>query len=68
MKNDKEAMNAWPVRGDGSPKTIGEMTEAERREVAKRAAAQFQDELDRTAPAIAKVLDETDPQHARGKS
>ena len=38
-------------------KTLGEMTPAERDATVKRAAARFQDELDRTAPAIGKLLE-----------
>lgn len=38
-------------------KTLGEMTPQERDATVKRAVSRFQSELDRTAPAIGKVLD-----------
>ena len=40
-------------------KKLGEMTRDERAAAVRRAAARFQDELDRTGPAIGKILRET---------
>jgi predicted ATPase with chaperone activity len=41
-------------------KKLGEMTPDERHAAVRRAAARFQDELDRTGPAIGKILEDPD--------
>lgn len=42
-------------------KTLGEMTPAERDETVRRAVGAFQAELDATAPAIGRILEDAEP-------
>ena len=49
----------YPLLHDPNPnKRLGDMTYAERDAVVKRATEQFQQELDRNAPAIGRILNE----------
>ena len=46
----------WPT----TPKTLGEMTEDERSAAVSRAVGKLQEELDRTGPALGKIMNDTD--------
>jgi len=48
----------WPVHADGTPKTMGEMTPAERHEQTRLAVARFQKELDAMRPELERLMND----------
>lgn len=54
----------WPTHADGRSMTLGEMTPEQRRERVNASVKRFESELQRNAPAIAKVLRDFDDAYA----
>lgn len=54
----------WPTHPDGRAMTLGEMTPEQRRQRTAEAVQRFSLELQRSAPAIARVLADFDREQA----